>query len=54
MDYEKIISGVMQHRVGEFIVTDMTGDILYRNHVEPFSNSRFEITGFDCILNIEN
>lgn len=53
MDYEKIISGVMQHRVGEFIVTDMTGDILYRNHVEPFSNSQWKIW-VDLNLDPEN
>ena len=42
MDYQQIINGVMQQRVGEFIVTDKNGDILFRNHVEPFSNAQWE------------
>ncbi len=53
MDYDKIINGVMQHRVGEFIVTDKTGEILYRNHVEPFSNAQWEVW-VDLNLDPEN
>ena len=40
MDYEKLISETLKGKIGEFVVTNSKGDILYRNHAEDFTDEK--------------
>ena len=43
MDYEKLISETLKGKIGEFVVTNSKGDILYRNHAEDFTDENWKM-----------
>ncbi len=50
MDYKKIISDFSQRKAGEFIITDTTGQVVYRNNVEKFTTEQWY---FWCSINLD-
>lgn len=43
MDYEKLAADTLRRKIGEIIVTDRSGEILYRNHAEDFSDANWKM-----------
>jgi len=43
MDYEKMIIESMRGKIGEFVVTNREGEIVYRNHAERFEDKSWSL-----------
>ena len=50
MDYKKIIADFSQRKAGEFIISDMSGKVVYRNNVEKFTTEQWY---FWCSINLD-